>query len=86
MNVNIEIPDQVEAVLRRKAAMFGQNLGEFLQKVAVEEAEYDLPSPPIDQSADAFMVRLRAMVKRHAVRCGHVDDSRESIYAGRGEW
>jgi len=85
MNINIVIPDQVEAVLRRKAATFGQDLGEYLQKVVFEEAEEDLPTPPSGESTDAFMARLRAMVQRHAVRCGHVDDSRESIYAGRGE-
>ena len=85
MNINIVIPDRVEAALRRKAATLGQDLGEYLQKLAVEEAEEDLPTPPSGESTDEFMARLRAMVRRHAVRCGHVDDSRESIYAGRGE-
>ena len=85
MNINIAIPDQVEAALRRKAATFGQELGEYLEKVALEEAEEDLPTPPSGESTEAFMARLRAMVQRHAVRCGHVDDSRESSYAGCGE-
>lgn len=85
MNISIEIPDLVEAALRRKAATFGQDLSEYLQKVAFEEAEEELPTPPSGESADAFMLRLRAMVQRHAVRCGHVDDSRESIYFGCGE-
>ncbi|MDX1968860.1 MAG: hypothetical protein SFV23_16920 [Planctomycetaceae bacterium] len=85
MNINLVIPDQVEAVLRRKAATLGQELSEYLQRVAAEDAEADWPTPPHSESPDAFMVRLREMVRRHAVRCGHVDDSRESIYAGCGE-
>ncbi len=85
MNVNIVIPDQVEALLRRKAAAYGQDLSEYLQKVVFEEAEVDLPTPPSGESTEDFMSRLQAMVQRHAVRCGHVDDSRESIYAGCGE-
>ncbi len=85
MNINIIIPDQAEALLRRKAAAYGQDLSEYLQHMAVEEAEEDFPAPPSGESTEAFMLRLQAMVKRHAVRCGHVDDSRESIYAGCGE-
>ena len=85
MNISIAIPDQIEASLRRKAASFGQDLNEYLQRVVVEEAEEELPTPPSGESTEAFMMRLRAMIQRHAVRCGHVDDSRESIYAGCGE-
>ena len=85
MNINIVIPDQVEAALRRKAATFGQNLDEYVQRMVAEEAEEELPVPPKGESTEAFMTRLQSMVKRHGIRCGHVDDSRESIYAGRGE-
>ena len=85
MNINIVIPDQVEALLRRKAAANGQDVSEYLKKVAFEEAEEDLPMPPSGESTEAFMSRLRAMVQRHAIRCCHIDDSRESIYAGCGE-
>lgn len=84
MNISIAIPEQVEAVLRRKAAMLGQDLSQYIEHVMIEEAEDELPVPPNGESVDAFMSRLRAMVKRHAVRCGHVDYSRESIYAERG--
>ena len=85
MNISIDIPDQVEAVLRRKAAISGQDLNEYLRRVVVEEAEEELPVPPQAETTEAYMERLRMMVERHGVRCGHLDDSRESIYAGRGE-
>ena len=83
MNINIPITEQIEAALRRKAA--GQDLNEYIQRLVVEEAEEELPLPPQGETTEAFMTRLRAMVDRHAVRCGHVDDSRESIYRGCGE-
>lgn len=85
MNINIVIPDQVEAVLRRKAATLGQDLNEYLERMVLEEAEEEFPVPPKGENAEEFIVRLRAMIARHGVRSGHVDDSRESIYAGRGE-
>ena len=85
MNISIVIPDQIEAALQRKAAVSGQDLNEYLRRVIVEEADEELPVPPQDESTEAYMARLRTMVQRHGVRCGHVDDSRESIYAGRGE-
>ena len=85
MNVNIVVPDYAEEALRRKAATVGQDLKEYLQRVVLEEAEEDFPLPPDGECADAFMARLHAMLQRHAIRSGHVDDSRESIYAGCGE-
>lgn len=85
MTIKIDVPAEIEAALHRRAAAFGQDLSEYLQRVIVEEAEDELPMPPRDESTEAYMSRLREMIRRHAVRCGHVDDSRESIYAGCGE-
>lgn len=82
MNISINIPDKVDATLRRKAAALGENLNEYLQRVVVEEAEEELPSPPTNESTESFMTRLREMIERHGIRSGHVDDSRDSIYAG----
>lgn len=85
MNISIPITDQVEAVLRRKAAECGEELGEYVHRLVLEEAEEEWPTPPSNETTEIFMQRLQSMIQRHAVRCGHVDDSRESIYAGRGE-
>jgi len=85
MNINFVISDQIEAALRRKAAISGQELNEYVERVVVEEAEEELPIPPQGEISEAFMTRLRTMVQRHGVRSGHIDDSRESIYAGCGE-
>jgi hypothetical protein len=85
MNMNIVVPDQVAQALRRKAAILEQDLEEYVQRLVAEDVADEFPTPPVGESADAFMTRLRAMIDRHAIRSGHVDDSRESIYAGRGE-
>ena len=86
MQINLDVPDQIEEVLRRKPATVGQDLTEYLQRMVVEEAEEDLSNPLSGESPDDFMLRLRTMIHRHAIRSGHVDNSRESIYSGRGEW
>jgi hypothetical protein len=85
MTFKIDVPAEIEAALHRKAAASGQDLSEYLQRMMAAEAEDELPVPPSGESTEAYMSRLREMIRRHAVRCGHVDDSRESIYAGRGE-
>jgi hypothetical protein len=36
-------------------------------------------------SHEEFSARLHEIIARHGIRCGSFDDSRESIYAGRGE-
>lgn len=43
-------------------------------------------TPPIKAvSHDEFMAKLRAIIALHPRSNGSMDDSRESIYAGRGE-
>jgi len=46
------------------------------------------PSPsasPVEESPEAWIQRLQAWVDTHPVETTTMDDSRESIYAGRGE-
>ena len=85
MQIDVSLPEQMEEALRRKAATRGQDLKEYLRQIIVAEAEEQWPEPPKGEGTSAWMGRLQAMIQRHAVRCGHVDDSRESIYAGCGE-
>ena len=85
MNISIVISDDVEDRIRRKAAISGMDLAEYIERMVVVEAEEELPIPPVGENAETFMNRMRTMVLRHGVRSGHVDDSRESIYNGCGE-
>jgi len=42
-------------------------------------------TPPPAETAEEWIARFRAWVESHAVRNVTIDDSRESIYEGRGE-
>jgi len=61
--------------LRRLVAALRDNLGHA-------------PSPsasPVEESPEAWIQRLQAWVDTHPFETTTMDDSRESIYAGRGE-
>lgn len=87
MNLNIEIAKEAEPILMSRAAAAGKTPAAFAADVVTEQlvqAEATVrPSGPVPRTD--FAARLRAIVARHDVRCGTFDDSRESIYAGRGE-
>jgi uncharacterized protein (DUF1778 family) len=72
--------------LRQQAAAAGQEVAEFvLQAVTEKLAEADSqPSRPSLNDQD-WQEKLRAFIDLHPVVTHFVDDSRESIYAGRGE-
>ncbi|ODT98973.1 MAG: hypothetical protein ABS79_05065 [Planctomycetes bacterium SCN 63-9] len=44
-----------------------------------------IPKPPRDESYGAWERRLDAWIRSHPVRETTIDDSRESLYSGRGE-
>jgi predicted DNA-binding protein len=85
MTVTIDLPTEFEQALQRRATEAGQDVATFVREAVMERlAEVDSPSPAPRSHAE-FKERLRQIIAKHGVRCGHVDDSRESIYAGRGE-
>jgi hypothetical protein len=92
MYVTLNLPEAVEQRLRENAARNGQTLEEYLQALAVREALLPTPPPaPAISPPPGFMSRqewskaFREWVASHRPVDHFVDDSRESIYAGRGE-
>ena len=85
MNVSINFPAEIETSLLRRAAAVGKDVEtivkEFVAKRLVEEG----PLPAKTASHDEFMAKLHGIIDLHPMSNGSVDDSRESIYAGRGE-
>jgi hypothetical protein len=86
--VTLELRPDTEKRLREKAARTGQTLEGFLlqaaERLAVEEA------PPLGLTATELTpeqrsAALRAWVTSHKPLPTIADDSRESIYEGRGE-
>jgi len=86
MTLNLDLSPEVEAQIRKLAASRGQNVeAVVLQAVTEKLAEADTLSPPVSPNNDEWRKKLQALIDLHPVVTHFVDDSRESIYAGRGE-
>jgi len=82
MTLNISFSADAEAKLRQRAAQAGKDLPTFVRD-AVEEKLASMS--PVNLTAEAWSAALHAWASSHAPVNHVVDDSRESIYAGRGE-
>jgi hypothetical protein len=88
--VNLPLPDQLAELLSRRAKEQGLTLLEFLEKKANELPDTDRnghAAKPDDRAAalNSFIRSMQEWGTKH-IPPGHVvDDSRESIYEGRGE-
>ena len=88
----VNLPQSVEQRLKGKAARSGVTLEEFLLRLAVREAQAPEPAgsdsvisyPPEYASRIEWSKALREWAASHPRVDHFVDDSRESIYAGRG--
>lgn len=89
MTLHLELPTDVEGALRARAAAAGKDVASFVAEVVAErlaEPGDEARKPPKHGRVERpFAERLQAWVDLHPRSSGTVDDSRESIYAGRGE-
>lgn len=88
MTLQLDLPADVEHALRARAAAAGQDVSAYVAEVVAERLAEVEPVPPKSASVRSqrrFAERLRAFVALHPGSGGTLDDSRESIYAGRGE-
>ena len=86
MTVKLELTSEIEAKIREQAAASGQDVEAFvLQAVAERLADVDSASSSPSRNGDDWVQKLRACIDYHPVVTHVVDDSREAIYAGRGE-
>jgi plasmid stability protein len=84
MTVSINFPTEVENALRSRAAAAGQDVESFVQRVIAESLLQDSEAPPPKRaSAAEFAKRLDSWIALHPVLGHAIDDSRESLYAGR---
>ena len=83
MVVNVHIPEEMEERLLQRAAAAGLDIAAYLQALIVQSLGEE-PSPRRRLSHAEFMEKVRKIAALHPVTNG-VDDSRETIYAGRGE-
>ncbi len=89
MTLQIPLSPEVEAKLHERAAAAGKDPVSFVLQVVEEELAADETLPASDRdvrlSAQQRISELRAWAAGHAKLPHEADDSRESIYEGRGE-
>ena len=85
MNLSVSFPTEIESALRQHAAAAGKDVETFVRELVVEEVAEAAVYPVRSKPYGEFMTRLRDSIQRHGIQNGIFDDSRESIYAGRGE-
>jgi hypothetical protein len=86
--ISFQLRSEIERLLQQKAARRGQSLEVFLQGLAEREAHQ--PDTAGDSTVettatDLWVERWRAWAQGHPATAIVADDSRESIYGGRGE-
>lgn len=83
MNLLLNLPPDLEAILKKRADQAGLEIREYILLA--------LRLPDVDQVGDAlvsdqqFEASLKRLAEIHANAPAQYDDSRESIYEGRGE-
>lgn len=86
MTLQIHLPSELEAVIRERAIASGIDIETYVLNVMKDDVAEELATPATRRMSHAeFQARLQRIIERHPVSQHVVDDSRESIYAGRGE-
>jgi plasmid stability protein len=85
MNVSINFPAEIETILLRRAAASGKDVETVVKELVSEGLAEQNPPHAKVASHEEFMAKLQRFIDLHPASNGSMDDSRESIYAGRGE-
>ncbi len=87
--LNIPLSPEKEARLRERAAAAGKDVTEYVLEVLEEDLAVTVPAHPVDthspQKRRQWENDLDAWAAGHPRLDTLADDSRESLYAGRGE-
>lgn len=83
MNVNISFSAEIETTLLRRSAASGKDVETIITEFVTERFAEEHLWPA--KSHDDFMASLHRVIDLHPTSNGSMDDSRESIYAGRCE-
>jgi hypothetical protein len=83
MTVELSLDPETDERIRACAAAAGQDVAGFVLQAVAEKLWNDEPQPAVT-TAD-WSKKLSAAIALHPVVTHFVDDSRDAIYAGRGE-
>jgi hypothetical protein len=88
MTVELRLSPELERLLIRKAEAAGKDVstfvGEFLAENIAEDSAEKQPDGAVRRPG-TFRERLESWIALHPVLDHAINDSRESIYEGRGE-
>ncbi len=87
MNFQITLPEPLSRVVAERAAAAGKDPETFLEEIVTQEiGETEILDPvSVAVSSADISQKLRMLIHQHGIANGRCDDSRDSIYAGRGE-
>jgi hypothetical protein len=83
MTLNVSFPVELEELLRRHAEEAGVDMATFVQRTVAEQLRSEEEAVPLRRSPDEFMDAIQKIIDKLPGSGGMLDDSRESIYAGR---
>ncbi len=83
MNLVVNLPAELEAIIKKQAELAGVDMSTYVLQTLRETSE-ELTTPK-SVSNEQFAASIERLYKMHANANPNFDDSRESIYAGRGE-
>ena len=84
MNLLLHLNPELEAKLGEQAKAAGKAPEEIALQVLQEQLDAE-PLATASLSADQWIADIRSWAKSHRRLSHEVDDSREAIYAGRGQ-
>jgi hypothetical protein len=86
MTLSISFPTEIEAKLRERATATGKDVATLVREAVEEKLSGGNGAKiPADMPYEQWLAAFDAWVAGHKPVGHFVDDSRESIYAGRGE-
>jgi hypothetical protein len=85
MTLDLHLSSDTEAKIRQCAAASGQDVESFVLQAVTEKLSDAEPRPGVDSASAEWADTIRQLTNLHPVVTHFVDDSRDSIYAGRGQ-
>jgi hypothetical protein len=83
MNLKLNIPQPLAGALKSQAENSGVDVATFvIESLRAITSEHS-STPKMNR--DQFKRKLQELIDAHPKNVGHIDDSRDSIYVGRGE-
>lgn len=86
MNVSVNLPTDLENAVRQRATAVGLDIETYIVNIVKEDmSDFVASQSERELSHEEFRALLDERIQLHGISNGQLDDSRESIYAGRGE-